>query len=76
MRVVNTAVKKDAITPTASVTAKPRIGPVPKTNRKIAETMVVTWVSMMVRKALLKPTSTAELSGAHKPCLGPPSGGY
>src|SRR5215469_6931665 len=39
--------------------AKPRMGPVPKKPKKAAETIVVTCVSMIVRKALSKPASTA-----------------
>src|SRR5579885_3394772 len=42
------------------VMANPRIGPVPKTPRKAAETTVVPWVSIIVRKAFSKPASTAD----------------
>ena len=55
-----TAVNRFARRPATNVTANPRIGPVPNTNRKIAETMVVTCVSVIVRNALLNPASTAE----------------
>jgi hypothetical protein len=37
-----TAVNRLASRPTTKVTAKPRIGPVPNTNRKMADTIVVT----------------------------------
>ena len=60
VRETKTAVNRFASKPATKVTANPRIGPVPKTNRKIAETMVVTWVSMIVTKALLKPKSTED----------------
>jgi len=35
------------------------MGPVPKTPKKAAETTVVTWVSIIVKKALSNPASTA-----------------
>ena len=47
----NTAVNTLATKPITSVTAKPLTGPVPNRNRKAHETMVVTWVSMIVRNA-------------------------
>src|SRR5580704_434719 len=59
-RDTNTAVNKFANRPKLRVTAKPRTGPVPKINKMIAETMVVTCVSTIVIQAWPKPCSTAE----------------
>ena len=56
-----TAVNTLAIRPITSVTAKPFTGPVPNRNRKAHDTTVVTWVSMIVRKALLNPALTAAI---------------
>src|SRR5581483_8081501 len=47
-RETKTAVNKFAKRPKLSVTANPRTGPVPKINRMIAETIVVTCVSTIV----------------------------
>ena len=54
-RDTNTAVNRFARRPKVSVVANPRTGPVPKMNRIMAETIVVTCVSTMVIQAWLKP---------------------
>jgi hypothetical protein len=41
-------VKRFASKPIVSVTAKPFTGPVPNRNRMAADTIVVTWVSIIV----------------------------
>src|SRR5262249_8168185 len=60
----NTAVKTEMKRPMISVTAKPLTGPVPNWNRNIAETIVVTWVSMIVANALENPFSMAAFGAA------------
>ena len=58
-RDTNTAVNRLAMRPMTSVTAKPRTGPVPNTNRNALATTVVTCVSMMVTKARSNPAPMA-----------------
>src|SRR5260370_557165 len=52
-RETSTAVNRLANNPNASVTANPRTGPEPNRNRIIAETIVVTCVSMIVSAMIL-----------------------
>ena len=60
MRVINTAVNMDRIIPSASVCAKPLIGPVPRSPSTIAAIRVVILPSMIAERALLKPIFTEE----------------
>ena len=60
MRVNIIAVNIDVAIPIASVTAKPRTGPDPNRNNKIAAIKVVILASIIVRNANRNPISTEE----------------
>ena len=59
MRETNTAVNTLASSPMISVTAKPRIGPVPNCNSSRAEMSDETWVSTIVHHTRSKPALMA-----------------